>query len=137
MAFDVKQKLKIELFEVCRIVALFHNREKERETERDRESNALMSCFKHVIVSCIKLYASASWSLQTMGCKAAVMSSIIEPVLASSLIEFGINSEQTGVVYFITLISNFLWKKSIHFFSWFYYILRTALQYAISMPSVS
>ena len=37
MAFDVKQKLKIELFEVCRIVALFHNREKERETERDRE----------------------------------------------------------------------------------------------------
>ena len=93
MAFDVKQKLKIELFEVCRIVALFHNREKERETERDRESNALMSCFKHVIVSCIKLYASASWSLQTMGCKAAVMSSIIEPVLASSLIEFGINSE--------------------------------------------
>ena len=71
MAFDVKQKLKIELFEVCRIVALFHNREKERETERDRESNALMSCFKHVIVSCIKLYASASWSLQTMGCKAA------------------------------------------------------------------
>ena len=68
-------------------------RKRERETERDRESNALMSCFKHVIVSCIKLYGSASWSLQTMGCKAAVMSSIIEPVLASSLIEFGINSE--------------------------------------------
>ena len=114
MAFDIKQKLKIELFEVCRIVALFHNREKERERETDRqtdrqtESNALMSCFKHVIVSCIKLYASASWSLQRMGRKAAVMSSIIEPVLASSLIEFGINSEQAGVVYFITLISNFL-----------------------------
>ena len=37
MAFDVKQKLKIELFEVCRIAALFHNREKERETERETE----------------------------------------------------------------------------------------------------
>ena len=39
MAFDIKQKLKIKLFEVCRIVALFHNREKERQTDRqtDRE----------------------------------------------------------------------------------------------------
>ena len=37
MAFDVKQKLKIELFEVCRIVALFHNREKERERQRETE----------------------------------------------------------------------------------------------------
>ena len=37
MAFDVKQKLKIELFEVCRIVVLFHNREKERERQRETE----------------------------------------------------------------------------------------------------
>ena len=37
MAFDIKQKLKIELFEVCRIVALFHNREKERERQRETE----------------------------------------------------------------------------------------------------
>ena len=37
MAFDVKQKLKIELFEVCRIIALFHNREKERERQRETE----------------------------------------------------------------------------------------------------
>ena len=42
MAFDVKQKLKIELFEVCRIVALFHNREKERERERQRETERAM-----------------------------------------------------------------------------------------------
>ena len=37
MAFDIKQKLKIELFEVCRIVALFHNRKKERERQRETE----------------------------------------------------------------------------------------------------
>lgn len=79
MAFDVKHKLKNELFEVCRIVTLFHKR------ERESDGNALMPCFKHVVVSCIKLYTSASWSLQRNGRKAAVTSFIKEPVLASSL----------------------------------------------------